>query len=54
MGIFEANTSGLDGFAEWLFLVTLLSYVLLLADLAIWLVRKLIAQKLTLKQTVAI
>jgi uncharacterized membrane protein YhdT len=54
MGIYEDNTSGLDGFAEWLLLVTLLSYVLLLADLAIWLVGKLIARKRTLKQTVAI
>jgi hypothetical protein len=54
MGIYEDNTSGLDGFAEWILLVALLSYVFLLADLAIWLVRKLFARKRTLKQTEAI
>ncbi len=33
MGIYEDTTSGLDGFAEWILLVALLSYVFLLADL---------------------
>lgn len=52
MGIYEDNTSGLDGFAEWIFLVAFLSYVFLLADLVIWLAKKLIARKrLSSKQT---
>jgi hypothetical protein len=40
-GTYEDHTSGLDGFEMWLVFATLLSYVLLVVDLAIWSVRKL-------------
>jgi hypothetical protein len=54
MGTYEDHTSGLDGFEFWLCFTVLLSYVLLLVDLAIWGVRKLIASDRTLRRTEAI
>jgi hypothetical protein len=44
-GTYEDHTSGLDGFELWFCFAALLSYVLLLVDLAIWCVRKLIASE---------
>jgi hypothetical protein len=44
-GTYEDNTSGLAGFEMWLVFAALLSYVLLVVDLAIWSVRKLIASQ---------
>jgi hypothetical protein len=43
MGMYEDNTSGLDGFEFWLVVAAFFSYVLLLIDLAIWSVKRLIA-----------
>lgn len=43
MGIYEDRTSGLDGFDFWLVIAVFVSYVLLLVDLAVWIVKRLIA-----------
>jgi hypothetical protein len=43
MGTDEDHTSGLEGFEFWFVVATFFSYVLLMADLAIWSAKRLIA-----------
>lgn len=54
MGTYEDHTSGLDGFEFWLCFAALLTYLLLLTDLAIWGVRKLTAWDRSRQRTEAI
>jgi hypothetical protein len=44
-GTYEDHTSGLDGFEMWLLFAALLSYLLLVIDLAIWCDRKFMARR---------